>query len=179
MRTEKGCEPGPTRPLRVLLASGDDLRRRRFRTRLEEALAVDVSEVDTAPEAVAAVLDLGVRLVFLDVEPVKDAAESLVEVVRAEGGNVPILVLAGSSDEGLVHTVARAGAKGYLLQDAGPEELRSAVDSALRDEGFYLHPRVAREVFRLRQAGPAEELVLSPRDDSAGHPQRRRSSQPR
>lgn len=179
MRTESGCEGDPTPSLRVLLAGGYDLGRRSFRARLEGAVAVDVFEVGAAQEAMAAALHPVVRLIFLDVDLVKGEVGPLLERIRAEVGGVPILILAGSSDEQLVHTVARAGAKGYVLRDAGPEELRSAVDSALRDEGFYLHPRVAREVFRLRQAGPAEELELSSRVDDAEPPRRRRSSLPR
>ena len=65
---------------------------------------------------------------------------------------VQVVVLTSLSDRAGIVSALDAGAVGYLLKDAGPEELLSGVKAAARGESP-LHPRAARELLAARVAG--------------------------
>lgn len=156
----------------VVLAGRDQLARRAFRRLVEGALEIEfVVEVDDAGEVLSALEDGDADLVFLESGLAREGR--LLERLRAVDPDLPVLVVGSAEAEVQAREAACGGASGYLVHDATTHELRSAVDSAVRGEGFYLHPRAA-VVFRLRQTGSTRRREVSRPDDEIEEPPRRR-----
>jgi DNA-binding NarL/FixJ family response regulator len=86
--------------------------------------------------------------------------------LRAERPQTVVIVLTSFSDRDRILAALDAGAAGYLLKDAGPDELERALHAAARGDAP-LDPRAARELLveRERRGGPQlserEEEVLT------------------
>jgi len=72
------------------------------------------------------------------------------------------VVLTGFSDAARIDAVVASGAAGFLLKDASPSEVETAIRAAIRDE-FYLDSAMTRRLAGLTPL-PAELSTLSPRE---------------
>jgi DNA-binding NarL/FixJ family response regulator len=77
------------------------------------------------------------------------------EALRQEGIGVPVVFLTMHNQPGYARRALRAGAAGYVLKLAAPEELVQAIRAAL-DGGTFVSPALARAVFETNESGPAE-----------------------
>ncbi|MFN0090812.1 MAG: response regulator [Acidimicrobiales bacterium] len=104
-------------------------------------------------EAVALAASLAPDLVLMDLSmPVMDGVEATRQIVAA--GLAPVLVLTSFSDQDRIVAALDAGASGYVLKDAEPEDLVRAIHSAARGD-LPLDPKVARALVDSRRAAPA------------------------
>jgi len=94
--------------------------------------------------------------------PVMDGIEATRRIVSAHDGAVSVVVLTSFADREQVIEALDAGASGYLLKDAEPEELVRGIRAAARGEAP-LAPRAAREVLAARSA-PRPDAELSTRE---------------
>jgi DNA-binding NarL/FixJ family response regulator len=79
--------------------------------------------------------------------------------IATQGGGVQVVVLTSFADRERVLDALNAGAIGYLLKDAEPEELIRAIHAAARGESP-LDPRAARTMLATQQTpGPLELLT--------------------
>jgi DNA-binding NarL/FixJ family response regulator len=126
--------------------------------------AADMTVVGTAADGAAAV-DL-VRahrpdVVLMDLQmPGVDGVEATRRITAGCDGS-QVLVLTSFSDTDRIVAALDAGAVGYLLKDAEPDEVLEGVRAVARGESP-LHPRAARQLLKARssRAGPK----LSPRE---------------
>ena len=97
-------------------------------------------------------------VVLMDLEmPVLDGIEAT-RRVRAARPEIAVVVLTSFSDRERILRALDAGAAGYLLKDAEPNELARAIEAAARGEAP-LDPKAARALLSARRApGPAEGL---------------------
>ena len=116
-------------------------------------------------------------VVVLDVRmPGLDGVAATRRIVDELGGPpaaarpVGVLILTAYHDDDTVYAALRAGAAGFVLKDAAPAELVSAV-RAVADGDAWLHPNVARRLldeFARRSdptsPTPAELASLTPRE---------------
>lgn len=79
------------------------------------------------------------------------------EALRHEGLDVPVVFLTMHSQPGYARRALRAGAAGYVLKLAAPEELVQAIRAAL-DGGTFVSPALARAVFDTKEAGSTEAV---------------------
>lgn len=77
--------------------------------------------------------------------PVLNGIDAL-ERLRDEGIEVPVVFLTMHSQPGYARRALKAGASGYVLKLAAPEELVQAIRAAL-DGGTFVSPSLARAVF--------------------------------
>lgn len=104
-----------------------------------------VAEAGDGPSAVQAANRFRPDLLLLDLSmPRMNGTEVILEVKRVRP-SVRILVLTVHADEGRVHAALSAGADGYLLKNAGYEEMLLAIRSVLAGRP-YLSPAVSRQV---------------------------------
>jgi DNA-binding NarL/FixJ family response regulator len=109
-------------------------------------------------EAVALAAERSPDVVLMDLEmPVLDGIEATRRIKGAQP-EVAIVILTSFSDRERILHALDAGAAGYLLKDAEPDEIRRAVAAAARGEAP-LDPRAARALLSARQAAsPADSL---------------------
>ena len=132
------------------------------RVGLERLLANvdDIEVVGTASNGAEAV-DLCDRLrpdvVLMDLSmPVLGGVEATAQIDAAHDGAIRVVVLTSFSDREQVLAALDAGASGYLLKDADPDELIRGIRAAARGEAP-IAPKAAREVLATRseqRSGP-------------------------
>ena len=145
-------------PVRVLLVDDHAVMRAGFRMILESAgdIAV-VGEAANGVQAVAAASALRPDVICMDVQmPDMDGLEATRRIAAdAESGAAVVVVTTFDRDDYLFDALA-AGASGFLLKNAGPEELISAVRVAAAGDAL-LAPEVTRRVIARFAAAPPEE----------------------
>ena len=147
-----GGEGGPT--IRVLIADDHAIVRKGIRALLATELDIEVvGEARNGREAVAEVQRLRPDVILMDlVMPVADGLEATRRITACQP-EVRILVLTSFSSDDKVFSAIQAGALGYLLKDAGPEELVRAIRQVHHGESS-LHPIVARRLLHELAAPP-------------------------
>jgi DNA-binding NarL/FixJ family response regulator len=146
--------------IRVLLADDHAV----VRTGLERLIAAteDLEVVGAAADGAEAVELAGRHtpdVVLMDLEmPRVDGIEATRRILAGESG-AHVVVLTSFSDRDRILDALDAGAVGYLLKDAEPEELLRGIRSAARGESP-LDPKAARSVLEARAtARPAVDLT--------------------
>jgi len=122
----------------VLIVDDQPLQRFGFRMLLESNPDTEVvGEATNGAEAVRRTTELRPDVVLMDVRmPGMDGIEATRRIVQATGRSRILMLTTFDLDE-YAHAALRAGASGFLLKDAHPEELL-AVHSLRRHEGDYL-----------------------------------------
>jgi DNA-binding NarL/FixJ family response regulator len=147
-----------TRPLRVLLVDDHAMVRSGFAMVLsvEDDIEV-VSEAADGLEAVERARATRPHVVLMDVQmPRMDGIEATGHLVADDLGHVVIVTTFDRDD--YLFDALRAGASGFLLKNAGPEQLLDAVRAAGRGHAL-LAPEVTRRVIgrMTEQAGEATD----------------------
>jgi len=117
-----------------------------------------VGEAADGEDAVALCADRRPDVVLMDLEmPRVDGIEAT-RRIKAAQPEVAVVVLTSFSDRERILSAIDAGAAGYLLKDAAPDELARAVRAAARGDAP-LDPKAARALLSAREtAAPAEAL---------------------
>jgi len=131
--------------MRVLLVDDHAVVRSGMRTILEDHVAnVEVEEAangEAALEALARPFDV----VVLDLSmPGRSGIDLLVEI-KHRHPKLPVLIMSFHAEELFAVRVLRAGAAGYLMKSAAPEELAAAVNKVVRG-GRYVTESVAERL---------------------------------
>ncbi|PSR15966.1 hybrid sensor histidine kinase/response regulator [filamentous cyanobacterium CCP3] len=120
--------------LDILLVDDDAVDRMAIRRALDRAdLAVQVTEVNNAEEAIAHLNSSSYDCVFLDYRLPEQDGLSLIRQWRAEGVTIPLVVLTGQGDEQIAVDLMKAGASDYLIKTrVSPDRLALLLRNALR-----------------------------------------------
>jgi DNA-binding NarL/FixJ family response regulator len=145
--------------IRVLIADDQALVRAGFRKLLESAPDIEVvGEVADGREAVDQARRLQPSIVLMDIRmPRLDGIEATRRLTADEAGARVLILTTFGLDE-YVFAALRAGASGFMLKDAPPEELLLAVATIARGDAL-LAPSVTRSVieeFVRRSPTPAQ-----------------------
>lgn len=134
---------GSEGPIRVLIADDHPLFRAGVRALLEAAQATEVvGEAASAEAAVQLAATLQPDVVLMDLQfPTLNGIEATRQIV-ATCGPVHVLVVTMFEDDRSVFAAMRAGAQGYVLKGAGPDELLRAIEAAAAGEAIF-SPAVA------------------------------------
>ncbi|MGA7149395.1 MAG: response regulator transcription factor [Microbacterium sp.] len=154
-------------PIRVLLADDHAVMRAGFRMILESVEGIEVvGEASTGLEAVAAASALHPDVVCMDVQmPDMDGLEATRRIVADPGVRSAVVIVTTFDRDDYLFTSLSAGASGFLLKNAGPEELVSAVRVAAAGDAL-LAPEVTRRVIaRFTEGEPVTGAVRTTTPD--------------
>ena len=134
-------------PLRVLVCDDQALVRAGFAKLLEATDGLEVvGEASNGAEAVDQARRLLPDVVLMDVRmPVLDGISATSRIVAAHDSRVRVLVLTTFGTDDYVADALRAGASGFLLKDALPDNLVEAIRVVARGDAL-LDPSVTRNV---------------------------------
>jgi DNA-binding NarL/FixJ family response regulator len=138
-----------------------------LRAGLEQLLAgePDLDVVGTAAsgdEAITLVRELRPDVVLMDLQmPGTDGVRATREIVTEELSDV--LVLTSYSDAERIVGALDAGALGYLLKDAEPDEVLRGIRAVARGESP-IDPKAARELLGTRRTTSTAAADLTPRE---------------
>jgi len=150
--------------LRVLLVDDHAMMRAGFRTilSLEDDITV-VGEAATGREAISAAAELRPHLICMDVQmPDMDGLEATRLLTADPDSDAAILIVTTFDRDDYLFAALSAGASGFLLKNAGPEELVSAVRIVGAGDAL-LAPEVTRRVIARFASGGAPEPAASVR----------------
>lgn len=155
--------------IHVLLADDHTLFRRGLRALLEsfEELEV-VGEAATGREAVSMANELMPDLILMDIRmPGISGIEATTEVLK-DNPHIAVILVSMYDDAESIFSGMRAGARGYVLKEAEPDELRHAIQAAYRGD-VLLSPAIAAKLLqRFDPNGPQQAGVdyerLTPRE---------------
>jgi DNA-binding NarL/FixJ family response regulator len=147
----------------LLIADDQALVRVGLRKILEgEPEATVVGEAIDGQDAVASVRRLRPDVVLMDIRmPVLDGIEATRRIVLAQPAT-RVLILTTFGLDGYVYDALRAGASGFMLKDAPPEEIVGAVRIVARGEAL-LAPAVTRAVIEEFARHPVAVPRVPPR----------------
>lgn len=137
-----------TSPIRVLIADDHAIVRKGIRALLATEADIEVvGEAADGKEAVEKAERLHPDVILMDlVMPGMDGIEATRRITTRQP-ETRILVLTSFAEDEKVFPALKAGALGYLLKDAGPEELVRAIRQVYCGESS-LHPAIARKVLQ-------------------------------
>ena len=108
-----------------------------------------VGHASDGSEALAVVKEAEPDVVLMDLQMPGIDGVAATRALRAAGVTSEVLVLTSYSDSDRIVAALDAGAVGYLLKDADPEDVLSGVRAVARGESP-LHPRAARALLSAR-----------------------------
>jgi DNA-binding NarL/FixJ family response regulator len=130
---------------------------------LESASGIEVlATARDGTEAVTLAASHRPQVVLMDLAmPALDGAEATRQIVAADP-STQVVILTSFSDRDQIVRALDAGAVGYLLKDAEPDDLIEGVRTAARGESP-LDPKAARAMLNARSR-PSPDADLSPRE---------------
>ncbi len=139
--------PEKRNPIRVLIADDHPVVREGFSAivDVEEDIQV-VAQAADGREAVHLARELRPDVVLMDLVMPQLDGVAAIERIRAELPQTHILILTTYADDEHILAGIQAGARGYLLKDALPEELVQAI-RVVAEGGSLLQPAVAARVW--------------------------------
>lgn len=147
--------------LRVLVVDDHPLFRFGLSKMLSGEPGIEVAgEAATGAHAVTAAAELQPQVILMDLHmPDLNGVEAARRILATQP-DIGVLMLTMSDDDESVFAAMRAGARGYLLKDAEPEEIIRAVHAVSRREAIF-GPEVATRVLRFFSgATPAPDPVF-------------------
>jgi DNA-binding NarL/FixJ family response regulator len=136
----------PQKRIRVLLADDHLIVRQGIRSTFHDHPVVTiVGEAATGAEAVARTKKLSPDVVLMDINMPEMNGLEATAAIRKQFPEVKILVLTVHDTREYVTQVLRSGAQGYVLKDAGPEELARAIQAVFLGHAFF-SPSIANVV---------------------------------
>lgn len=146
--------------MRILIVDDHPVTRDGFRSALETADDVlVVGDVGTGEEAIDAVAELHPDVVFMDVRMPGISGIEASKVIRENAPDTRIVLLTVDESRTSVTEAMQAGVSGYLLKDAGIDELVNAARLAMEGKAV-IHPQLTKTF--IEEAQLAEQRADSP-----------------
>jgi DNA-binding NarL/FixJ family response regulator len=159
--------------VRVVIADDQTMVRAGFRLLLDSERGIEVvGEAGDGRQAVRVAQETRPDVVLMDIRmPVLDGIAATREILAGDTADCRVLVLTTFDLDEYVYGALAAGASGFLLKDAPPEQLVMGIRTVADGDGL-LAPAVTRRVIErfaaLPSAGtterPAELASLTPRE---------------
>jgi DNA-binding NarL/FixJ family response regulator len=151
--------------IRVIVVDDHAIVRDGIRRLLESAEGIEVvATAADGSEAIEAVAAVKPDVVLMDLSmPGTDGVEAT-RRITADVPGVRVVVLTTFSDQRRILDALNAGASGYLLKDANPDEVIAAI-RAVMSGGSPLDPKAARALLDARRASrPGRQLSTRERE---------------
>jgi len=134
--------------IRLLIADDHAIVREGLRALVEDRPDMElVAEAVDGAEAVKQALALNPDVILMDLVMPRIDGLAAIQAIKKHGLAARILVLTSFAEDDKVFAAIKAGAMGYLLKDASPQDLLQAIRSVYRGESS-LHPSIAAKVIQ-------------------------------
>ena len=140
--------------IRIALADDLSLVRHGLRALLEGLGGLEGAiEAEDGEQLLQALQHTRVDAIVSDIRMPRRTGIEMVRALRARGDHTPAILLTTFDDAALLQGAAQAGAQGFLLKDAAPEELKNAIER-IAAGGTMIAPATLQ---RLREIAPVED----------------------
>lgn len=132
--------------LRILIADDHPLFRKGMRGLLESLPEMEVvGEAATGEEAIMLAADLAPDVIVMDLQMPGGTGIAATRAILNASPHIRILMVTLYEDSESIFTAIRAGARGYILKDAGADELTAAIQAVGRGEAIF-SPAIANRL---------------------------------
>ncbi len=149
--------------IRVILADDHAVVRQGIRQFLESAPDIQVvAEAKDGEQAVALIQQYQPDVAVLDIQMPKLSGIEVARQIRANRWPVGILILTSYDDDPFISAVLKAGANGYVLKTASPQEIICAVRDVRQGKSVLdvtILPKVLAQISQSRTVLPVETLT--------------------
>ncbi len=149
-----------------VLVTDDHMLFRRGTMKLLEGFSVvgEILEAENGLEALKILSEKPIDIVLLDLDmPVMDGWETSRKIV-SKYPNTYIIMISMHDDLKIISDLIEIGVHGYLLKNADPDELKTAIHSILNQQ-FYYNQLVSKALHRkMREAFPLKKTDLTKRE---------------
>ncbi len=135
--------------LRIAIVEDQALVRHGLRAVVESLGGLEVVvDAEDGDALLAALRGTKVDVILMDIRMPKRSGIEITRELRAQGDLTPVLLLTTFEDPSLLQRAVAAGAQGFLLKDAEPEELHAAIVQIATGKQILLPnaPQKVREV---------------------------------
>lgn len=124
--------------IKMLLVDDHEIVRDGLKTLMESQHGVDiVAEAENGVAALEACKNHEIDLVIMDINmPEKDGIQAT-RSIKEQFPNIKILALTMSDNDVHIRKMIEAGASGYILKNAGREELKKAIEALMNDRHYF------------------------------------------
>ena len=158
-------------PVRVLICDDHPMYREGIRGLIHATPDLDIAgEADTGDGAIEQAAATHPDVVLMDLQMPHLNGIEATRALLQNNPDLAVLMLTMFDDDASVFAAMRAGARGYVLKGAGPEELLIAIRAAAHGEAIF-SPRIARRLMdyfaNLRPPAPPQafpELTVRERE---------------
>jgi len=151
-----------TEEIRILIVDDHAIVREGQRALIETEPGMTlVGEAINGLEAIELARTLSPDVIFMDLFMPEMGGVEAIEAIKAENPEARILVLTSFAEDEKVFTAVKAGASGYLLKDATPDEILTAVRQVNRGEPA-MNPIIANKLMRELQRESELPLTKEP-----------------
>jgi NarL family two-component system response regulator LiaR len=156
-----------TENIRILIVDDHSIVREGQRALIDTEPGLElVGEAADGFEAVQLARSLQPDVIMIDLIMPRMGGIEAIEIIKAENSAVGILVLTSFAEDEKVYSAIKAGALGYRLKDASPQELLTAIREVYRGEPS-MDPAIAQKLMRELQRSsdlPPTEEPLTERE---------------
>lgn len=96
-----------------------------------------IGEASDGDEALEKVKNLSPDVLVTDISMPKRSGTELTQIVRKKFPSTRVLVLTMHDDDDYVYEILKSGADGYILKNAGKEELSTAIRTVANGEKYF------------------------------------------
>jgi len=150
-KTRKGKQEGGAkgaRPFRVIVVDDHPIVRRGIVELISQETDLEVvADVGSVREAMADIERFHPDIAIVDVALEQSNGIELTRQVRAQYGDLKVLMLSMHEEALYAERALKAGANGYVMKVEAPEALLGAIREVLRD-GLYVSQRIATKLLR-------------------------------
>ena len=151
---DQSASRGRALPLRVLIVDDHEYFRRALREVLESSGLDVVGEAEDAAAAVALTAETAPDVALMDINMPGPSGIDATRRIRRTSPGTQVLMLTVSTESQTIMDAMMAGACGYLLKNAGGDQILTAINAAAAGESP-LSPRIASTLIeRVRESAP-------------------------
>jgi DNA-binding NarL/FixJ family response regulator len=149
--------------IRVLIADDHPFFRHGVATYLKTVPDIEIiAEAGTGEEAVKLASELKPDVILMDIRmPGMNGIEAA-KKIKSQNPETSILIFTMFKDDQSVFTAMRVGASGYILKDAGKDEIVRAIRTAAAGEAIFSSDIAAKMIHYFASARPAASEQLFP-----------------
>ncbi|NQW17319.1 MAG: response regulator transcription factor [Chloroflexi bacterium] len=153
----------PDSPVRVVIADDHDIVRAGIRMLLEAQPDIEViGEASDGKEIIQLANSLQPDVILMDISMPGATGIEATRTIKSANPGIEIVGLTMHAEDRYFFQMLQAGASGYVVKGAAPQELLDAVRAASRGEA-YIHPSLARKLigdYMSRTGGTAENPTI-------------------
>lgn len=154
--------------IKIVLADDHELVRSGLMKLLESYKDLQiVGEAGDGLEAVEKTKALNPDVLVIDLSMPKLSGIEATKIVRKECPNVAVLVLTMHQNEEYVYQILKSGAGGYILKEAGKDELAAAIRAVAKGEKYFSTRVSEIMVNGFLRRGSSRDEKLSPGNEGA------------